>query len=29
MWETSGTEFIVPKDSKKIMVNAAYKDVAS
>nr|DAK88221.1 MAG TPA: hypothetical protein [Caudoviricetes sp.] len=29
MWETLGAEFIIPKDSKKIKVNAAYKNVAS
>ena len=29
LWEASGTEYIIPKNSKKIMVNAAYKDVAS
>lgn len=29
LWETSGTEFIVPKGSKKIKVSAAYKNAAS
>ena len=29
LWETSGTELIVPKDNKKIMVNAAYKNAVS
>lgn len=29
LWETLGAEFIIPKDSKKIKVNAAYKNAAS
>lgn len=29
LWETSGTEYIVPKNSKKIKVSAAYKNAQS
>ena len=29
LWQIGGTDFIVPKDNKKIKVNAAYKNVIS
>ena len=29
LWQSSGKEYIVPKDGKKIKVNAAYKNVIS